>query len=55
MRSFNAMTDALSRTSYLQKDFISSISHEFKTPIASIRGFARLLQMPGLTEAQRQE
>ena len=43
------------RTSYLQKDFISSISHEFKTPIASIRGFARLLQMPGLTEVQRQE
>ena len=37
MRSFNAMTDALSRTSYLQKDFISSISHEFKTPIASMR------------------
>ena len=55
MRSFNAMTDALSRTSYLQKDFIGSISHEFKTPIASIRGFARLLQMPGLTDAQRQE
>ncbi len=55
MRSFNAMTDALNKTSYLQKDFISSISHEFKTPIASIHGFARLLQMPGLTEEQRQE
>ncbi len=55
MRSFNGMTEALSRTSYLQKDFISSISHEFKTPIASIRGFARLLQMPGLTPEQQQE
>lgn len=55
MRSFNGMTEALSRTSYLQKDFISSISHEFKTPIASIRGFARLLQMPGLTQEQQQE
>ncbi len=55
MRSFNDMTEALGTTAYLQKDFISSISHEFKTPIASIRGFARLLQMPGLTEEQKAE
>ncbi|MGN0777555.1 MAG: ATP-binding protein [Aristaeellaceae bacterium] len=55
MKSFNSMTDALARTSYLQKDFISSISHEFRTPIASIRGFARLLQMDGLDEASRKE
>ena len=55
MRSFNDMTEALGSTAYLQKDFISSISHEFKTPIASIRGFAKLLQMPGLTEEQRSE
>ncbi len=55
MRSFNAMTEGLGRTAYLQKDFISSVSHEFKTPIASIRGFARLLQMPGLTQEQRSE
>ncbi len=55
MRSFNDMTEALGSTSYLQKDFISSISHEFKTPIASIRGFAKLLQMPGLTEEQKAE
>lgn len=53
--AFNSMTDVLSRTSYLQKDFIASISHEFRTPIASIRGFARLLQMPGLDEESRQE
>ena len=55
MRSFNDMTETLGSTAYLQKDFISSISHEFKTPIASIRGFAKLLQMPGLTEEQRSE
>ncbi len=55
MQSFNTMTDALGRTSYLQKDFISSISHEFRTPIASIRGFARLLQMDGLDENTRRE
>lgn len=55
MTSFNSMADELSRTAYLQKDFISSVSHEFRTPISSIRGFAKLLQMPGLTEEQRQE
>lgn len=55
MRSFNDMTETLASTAYLQKDFISSISHEFKTPIASIRGFAKLLQMPGITEEQRAE
>lgn len=55
MRDFNSMTEELSRTAYLQKDFISSISHEFRTPIASIKGFARLLQMSGLDENVRQE
>ena len=55
IHSFNGMTNTLSRTAYLQKDFISSISHEFRTPIASIRGFARLLQVPGLDESARIE
>jgi len=55
MRSFNSMTDALQRTSWLQKDFIASVSHEFRTPIASIKGYARLLQMPELDEEKRRE
>ena len=40
MHSFNHMTEALGRTSYVQKDFISSVSQEFKTPIAYIRMIA---------------
>lgn len=55
MHSFNHMTEALGRTSYVQKDFISSVSHEFKTPIASIKGYARLLMMPELSEEDRTE
>lgn len=55
MRSFNSMTEELSRNVYLQKDFISSVSHEFRTPIASIKGFTRLLQMPGLDDTARDE
>ncbi len=55
MSSFNSMTETLGRTSYLQKDFISSVSHEFRTPIASIKGYAKLLKMPDLSEDEREE
>ncbi len=55
MQSFNHMTEELGRTSYVQKDFISSVSHEFKTPIASIKGYARLLSIPGISEEDRKE
>ena len=41
---FNEMCRKLSETEMLRNDFISSISHEFKTPIQSIYGFANLLQ-----------
>lgn len=55
MNNFNDMVEALARNEYLQKDFISNVSHELKTPIASILGFARLLQSEGLDEATRRE
>lgn len=41
---FNAMCRKLSETELLRKDFLSAISHEFKTPIQSIYGFANLIQ-----------
>ena len=55
MNAFNSMTEALGRNAWLQKDFIANVSHEFRTPIAAIKGYAMLLQMPGLSEAQRAE
>ena len=55
IRAFNEMAGELEKTDSLQRDFISGISHEFKTPIASIKGYARLLQMEGITEADRAE
>ena len=39
----------------LRSDFISSISHEFKTPLASIQGFARLLQRKDLPPERVEE
>lgn len=39
----------------LQSDFINNFSHEFKTPIVSIAGFAKLLRRGNLTDAQKEE
>lgn len=42
--------------SQLQLDFLSKVSHEFKTPLTSIRLFSQTLQEPRpLTEEQRQQ
>ena len=41
---FNMMTDELESTEILQTDFVSNVSHEFKTPINAIEGYATLLQ-----------
>lgn len=53
--NFNKMTRELKNIEYLRKDFISNVSHEFKTPIASIQGFAKLLQDEDLSVKERQE
>ena len=42
--SFNIMTKELRATEIVQTDFISNVSHEFKTPINAIEGYATLLQ-----------
>ena len=41
---FNLMTQELAATEILQTDFVSNVSHEFKTPINAIEGYAMLLQ-----------
>ncbi len=54
-RNFNKMAQELSGIETLRGDFISNVSHEFKTPLASIQGFAKLLQDPLLSPADRAE
>jgi signal transduction histidine kinase len=51
-KNFNLMVKELGNMEYLRKDFISSISHEFKTPIASIKGFAEMLQDKNLSDEE---
>lgn len=55
IKSFNTMTSELSSIEMLRTDFISNVSHEFKTPITSIKGFAKILQNENLSKEQRQE
>jgi signal transduction histidine kinase len=54
-RSFNHMARELDGIEMFRKDFINNFSHEFKTPIVSIRGFAHQLQAGGLTPEEERE
>lgn len=53
--NFNKMAEELESTEMLRSDFINNFSHEFKTPIVSISGFAKLLKRGDLTPEQREE
>lgn len=54
-RSFNKMTQELSSIETMRNDFVNNFSHEFKTPIVSVRGFAKLLKENNLTDEERLE
>lgn len=53
--NFNQMVQELNSTETLHSDFISNVSHEFKTPLAAISGYATLLQDDTLTADERNE
>ncbi len=52
---FNKLAQELESTEMLRSDFINNFSHEFKTPIVSIAGFAKLLRRGDLTPQQQAE
>ena len=49
------MTRELNNNAMFNQDFIASFSHEFKTPLVSIRGFAQQLYNGNLTPEQQKE
>ncbi len=53
--NFNKMTEELKGNVYMRKNFVSSISHEFKTPVASINAYATLLAQENISDQERRD
>ncbi len=53
--AFNNLAKELKGIQMLRSNFVNEYAHEFKTPIASIKGFAELLKQEDLTDEQRKE
>ncbi|MGT2933489.1 HAMP domain-containing sensor histidine kinase [Streptococcus catagoni] len=54
-QNFNKMADDLKQVAELRRDFISNVSHELKTPVASLVGLSDLLASGQLEERDRNE
>lgn len=52
--NFMLMAKELANTETFHNDFINNVSHEFKTPLSAIEGYATLLQNKNLDEAKRE-
>lgn len=53
--NFVKMVKELDGMEYMRKDFMSNVSHELKTPIAAISGFAEILYDGNLTQEEQKE
>ncbi|MBR0189760.1 MAG: HAMP domain-containing histidine kinase [Clostridia bacterium] len=53
--NFNDLAQELENTEILRSDFINNFSHEFKTPIVSVKGLVELLKKSSLPEEKRVE
>lgn len=54
-KNFNRMAEELKGTQTLRREFISGVSHELKTPLSIINGYAKLLEDPLLPADDRLE
>ena len=55
LRNFNRMAEELGGIELFRSDFVNDFSHEFKTPVVSIRGFAKQLRDEELPPERRRE
>lgn len=54
-RDFMTMAQELKSNEYLAKDFISNVSHEFRTPLSIISGYTKLLDSDAITPVDRHD
>ncbi len=54
-QEINILAKELSSVETLRSDFISNVSHELKTPLATIQNYAFLLQQQGLSQEKQAE
>ncbi len=52
---FNSMAQQLGEKKILREDFLSNVSHEFKTPLSVINNYVTILQSGTLSEAESRE
>lgn len=55
IRNFNKMAKELNSVEMLRNDFIANVSHEFKTPLTSVKGYATLLMDDTLGKVEKEE
>ena len=54
-KRFNSLTDELTNITMLNENFVNNFSHEFKTPITSVHGFAKLIKNGNLSPEKQEE
>lgn len=52
-KQFQQMAQEMSQVERMRQEFVSNVSHEIQTPLASISGFVSILQKDGLDEAEQ--
>lgn len=54
-KDFNEMAKELKNNEFLNLDFVRNVSHELKTPLGNIAGYAQILKDGGISEEERQK
>lgn len=52
MKNINTMAKELQANEYLSKNFVKNFSHEFKTPLSSLKGYSELIADGNLTQVK---
>jgi signal transduction histidine kinase len=55
INNFNKMTEALNQNEYINKEFARNFSHEMKTPLSAIKGYADLIRNNDITEEEKEK